>query len=297
MSWKWLATRWLRQQVQQEAFRAAEDALRKRAAQASEADDESAEQPAPTCDVAIVFAIGGEAGGVLDRMTDKSQFRASGFDTTIGKFDERRVAVGVGGIGQAAAAKVCDAIITAHRPRWIISAGYAGGLQASLARGEILLVDAVEDTEGNRFDLDLRLNRDEIEQQPGLHVGKLLTAGRLVARPEEKQALGERHDALAVDMETAAVARVCRNAGVPLVAVRAISDAVDERLPPEIEAWVSDKSLARKAGVMAGSLWKQPGRLQQMWQMRERTLVLGDRLADFLAGLIGQLPVEQQRPD
>src|SRR5262249_49466348 len=50
---------------------------------------------------------------------------------------------------------------------------------------------------------------------PPLHRGRLLTAARLAGDPEAKRALGRKHDAMAVDMETAALARLCAAAEVP----------------------------------------------------------------------------------
>jgi adenosylhomocysteine nucleosidase len=59
------------------------------------------------------------------------------------------------------------------------------------------------------------------------HMGNLLTCDQVVLDPELRQHLGERFDALAVDMEGAAAAGVARGEGLPFVAARAISDELD----------------------------------------------------------------------
>ena len=39
---------------------------------------------------------------------------------------------------------------------------------------------------------------------------------------------------------------MCQQHGVPLLAIRVVSDAVDDELPPEIECLLAQKSLAGK---------------------------------------------------
>jgi adenosylhomocysteine nucleosidase len=53
----------------------------------------------------------------------------------------------------------------------------------------------------------------------------------------EKAALFRETGALAVDMETAAIAAACQRAGVPLLAMRAISDTADTPLPAPLAEW------------------------------------------------------------
>ena len=43
------------------------------------------------------------------------------------------------GIGTAAAEKSVRALLAGNRPRWLLSAGYAGALDPSLAHGELFL--------------------------------------------------------------------------------------------------------------------------------------------------------------
>jgi adenosylhomocysteine nucleosidase len=54
----------------------------------------------------------------------------------------------------------------------------------------------------------------------------------VAATAMQKDGLGRSSGALAVDMESHVVARVARRRGLPFVAARVISDAVDRTLPP-----------------------------------------------------------------
>ena len=54
-----------------------------------------------------------------------------------GEYCGKIVAVAVGGMGRAAARRAADVLIAGHRPRWLISAGFAGALESRLIPGTI----------------------------------------------------------------------------------------------------------------------------------------------------------------
>ena len=72
----------------------------------------------------------------------------------------------------------------------------------------------------------------EGQWRPPLHRARLLTTGQLIGNPEDKRSLGRKHEAAAVDMESATVARMCSRKGVPFGCVRVISDRADTPLSP-----------------------------------------------------------------
>ena len=51
----------------------------------------------------------------------------------------QRVLLAHTGIGTAAAEKSVRALLAEHRPRWLLSAGYAGALDPTLAHGELFV--------------------------------------------------------------------------------------------------------------------------------------------------------------
>src|SRR6185295_15522441 len=91
------------------------------------------------------------------------------------------------------------------------------------------------------------------------------------------------------DMETFGVAEVCQERGVPLLAIRIISDGVDDELPSEIENLLAQKTLAGKLGAAAGAVFRRPSAAKDLWRLREDALKASDRLAKFLVGVVGQL--------
>jgi adenosylhomocysteine nucleosidase len=199
------------------------------------------------------------------------------------------VVVGQTGPGQQAARHAAEAILDGHRPPWIISAGFAGGLRPELARHDLVMADAVLDAAGQRLVVDLKVDPQSLAQTPGVHVGPLLTVDHVVRTPDEKRALADRHEALAVDVESYAVAQVCRERGVRFLAIRIVSDPVDDELPRDVEALLAQKTRVAKLGAVVGAVWKRPSSVKDMWKLKEDALVASDRLAKFLASTIEQL--------
>ena len=72
---------------------------------------------------------------------------------------------------------------------------------------------------------------------------------RVVNRPEEKKALGEDYDAIAIDMETSVLAQMTALRNLPFLSVRAITDTVDEELIDVSSFMAKDGQISlKKAG-------------------------------------------------
>jgi adenosylhomocysteine nucleosidase len=134
-----------------------------------------------------------------------------------------RLRVGVwllGAMGAAAATslkrKLDDSI-----PALLISAGFAGGLQPGLDAGDLILGENYSDP---RLVSKLSLG-------DGWHVGGVSTEKTLIERAEEKRRIGLETGCLAGDLETAELARICEERGLPMLSVRCISDALEDDLP------------------------------------------------------------------
>jgi adenosylhomocysteine nucleosidase len=244
------------------------------------------------CDVGLVFALGIESGGMQDLLEGAIVTHGGGHKARQGGLKGRHVVLLESGIGREAAAKATEALILGHKPAWIISA------------------DSVSDPAGQTLAIDLRISRDALAATPGVHVGRLVTVDAIVRTAADKQALGQRHQALGVDMETFAVAQVCANEGIRFMAVRIVSDGMGDELPRDIDRLVRQKTTAARLGAALGAIVDRPSSLKDMWRLKEDALVHSDRLAKFLASMIAQLvpitkstrdeprrnPTDEQRP-
>ena len=168
-----------------------------------------------------------------------------------------RVLLHVAGIGPEAARTACEALLGAGADA-LVSWGIAAGLDSALAPGTLVVTDrvvaapardgvrnAVGAAIGASLGAPVALAADgrapEYESWPdrlaGRVRGSVPVARGVIACPSQvlhtaaqKRELA-RCGALAADMESAAVAEAARCAGVPWLAVRAVADAADVRLP------------------------------------------------------------------
>src|SRR5215470_12340080 len=90
-----------------------------------------------------------------------------------------------------------------YRPGFVLSAGFAGALSSSLKVGDLVLATEVADADGRTWPATWPGDLPAGEWKPPLARGRVLTTAGLVADPAEKHRLGEQHQALAVDMESA----------------------------------------------------------------------------------------------
>jgi adenosylhomocysteine nucleosidase len=291
--WQSLVRNWLYQQARQHAAAAATQAAANAAGEAGSAG--TAEGPPATprapevCHVGLVFALAIEAGGLVDRLAGVVGTEGAGFTAREGGLDGRRVVVVEAGAGAKAAAAGTQVLLAGHKPRWVVSAGFAGALAPQLRQGDILMADRIADLTGHELEVDFRIDPAVLAGNPRLHVGRLITVDRVIGSPAEKSALGESHQALAVDMESIAVADVCRREKVRFLSVRVISDALDRQLPPEVDNLIRQRSRAGRIGAVGAAIFRRPSSIKDMWQLKEDALVASDRLGKFLVGVIGQL--------
>jgi adenosylhomocysteine nucleosidase len=289
---------WLQNAARQKIYEAAQKAAQEQFAGGRESEDEpAANEPAESssepkqrpCDVAVVFALGIEAGGLEDRLSGAITTKAAGCTFIQGGLQGRHIALVAAGVGQQQAAAATEVLIAGHRPAWVISAGFAGGLQPQLKQNDFLLASEIADASGRCLAIDLFVSPDALARTPGVHVGKLLTVDKIVHRAADKQTLGEQHQALAVDMESLAVAEVCRQQKTRFLSVRIVSDPMDHELPPDIDRLVRQNSKAGRLGAAVGAVVGRPSSVKEMLKLKEDALIATDRLAKFLEGVIVQL--------
>jgi adenosylhomocysteine nucleosidase len=238
------------------------------------------------CHYGIVFALGIESGGLEDLLSGLIRIRGSGFVVKEGGLKGRRIVIIRSGAGRENAARATEMLIDGHRPRIVISAGFAGGLDPSLKRHDILVADSVLCKTDFKSVLPIPNSQSLIphfpSDWPNLHTGKLLTLDHVVRDMAEKQALYEKYHAMAVDMESYAVAEVCRRREAPFAAIRVIHDAAGETLPSYIERILRQKSEPARFGAALGAIFRRPASIKELWALKENSLIASVQLAKFI---------------
>ncbi len=144
----------------------------------------------------------------------------------------------------------------------IVSFGIAGGLDPDLKTGDLILPKMIVDTAGNGYEATFEW-RGQLAKYltSSFHFvgGALLATPTLVTSCRQKSDLRQQHGAVAVDMESFAIARAADAAGLLFVALRAVSDPADQGLPTAVAAGTRGGKLA--FGRLATDVLKHPGQI------------------------------------
>jgi adenosylhomocysteine nucleosidase len=193
----------------------------------------------------------------------------------------QRVLVAETGVGQRNVARVLDWLLAKplfdgvrYEPRLIVFAGFGGALTDALAVGAIVRAAEVVDEAGNLWRTT----------GPTPTHGRLLTVDQLTATPADKRRLGEKHQAIAVDMESAPFAERCTRAGIPFACVRAISDTVTTALSPALLSVLNGGNAS--TWRVLKTLARHPAMLPELLRLARDTKHAARQLAEALRDLL-----------
>jgi adenosylhomocysteine nucleosidase len=167
----------------------------------------------------------------------------------------------VSGIGAAAAERAAVSLVAAGATA-LASWGMAGGLDPALLAGTILLPAQIISAEGLRFATAAKwreqLGASLTARRPVVG-GALLTSPHPLQSAADKAAAFAATGALAVDMESLAVAAVAQRHELPFIAIRVIVDTAHDSLPGVITA--ATRSGHVRLGRLLGGLAAAPGEI------------------------------------
>lgn len=195
-----------------------------------------------------------------------------------------------GGIGRSAAARGADLLLREWIPDLLVVAGVAGALSPTVQVGDVIVADPVLGEAGMVLPVPVHLPVPE----GGPHKvrrGPLLSLDRVLVTAAEKRsayahATYHPHPPpLAVEMETAAAARVAQGKGVPWAAVRAISDSASEELPLDFNA-LRLPSGDLPTSKVALAAFGNPGAIPALMRLGRNTKLASEALADYLYGVL-----------
>ena len=169
------------------------------------------------------------------------------------------------------------------KPKLVISAGFAGGLASNLRVGDLVVATDVGTEDGACVPAPWPgVLTGAWNPEP--HRGRILTVAVPVARTEQKAALAQQHAALAVDMESALVARWCLRKQIPFGSVRVISDDAHTSFSPELQALLALGQPSIWQLASAGV--RSPRLLRELVRLAGQTRRAGKQLGEALGELL-----------
>ncbi|RDI97522.1 purine and other phosphorylase-like protein, family 1 [Dyella solisilvae] len=175
-----------------------------------------------------------------------------------------RAMVWLAGMGQDAAREAAQALVEAGATALAVF-GVAGALAPGMHSGTLFCPERIVDQHGVDYVAtpDWRASLHDQLEAAGLASrmeGILLSLPTPLYEPEAKTSMRDRHQAMAVDMESAGVASVADQHGLPFVVLRAIVDERDDTVPAALEAGIDAWGRLRPLPMLA-TLARHPGLL------------------------------------
>lgn len=180
----------------------------------------------------ILCAMKTEAKPFLEALEEVTVSKYGRLSVCEGLLDGERVLLAYGAIGVEKAAAAARLLIERSTPQCLIMSGTAGGIDNNLEIGDTVV--ALETVYHDRDNEELFAADDNLikrcqrglEEHPPPHpvsFGRIAT-GKDFVKKSQRASIIRRLNPAGVDMESAAVAEVCKDQGVPFLAIRSISD-------------------------------------------------------------------------
>jgi adenosylhomocysteine nucleosidase len=240
--------------------------------------------------IGITFALSSESSGVVSKL----QARQRHDNLLSGKIDNpeiigarepvrsRDVTILHTGVG----AKNCNArleiLLHKTRPSLVISSGFAGAVSEELGIGDLILAH-------NFSDPGLLAKAEQILQDREPRVVKLFTSSSIIDSVAERNEIARAAGAAAVDMETGAIADVCKIHGVPLLSLRIISDTVSQPFPAPPSVLFDIERQRTNFGGLLGYVLRDPGSVWRLFRFGRQIARARARLTEAIVAVVREL--------
>jgi adenosylhomocysteine nucleosidase len=212
----------------------------------------------------ILYAFDTEGKLLAEKMTVRSDDMVQGRIVYAGKLSGLNVILAESGVGMTNAAMTTQKMIDEYEPTAVIFSGIAGGIDTSVRIGDIVIpsrwathdygyygadgfaimdVDAYDSRAGTISGM-IYFNADSVfmEMAEGIEIDSLrldsigdrmprvliggvgVSGNSFIDQVEKRLWLSEKFGALTTDMESTAVAQVCKANGIPFIIFRSASD-------------------------------------------------------------------------
>lgn len=229
--------------------------------------------------LAILSALLDEQRGLLAQLDNPQKIRRAGRTFWRGEWLGHDVVLALTKIGKVAAATTTTTLIEAFGVDRVLFTGVAGGIGSGIKVGDVVVADAFiqHDMDSTplfaRYEIPLygcatlacdgpltailleavsagltrasgHFHHKTLLDSQTIHSGLIASGDRFISDAQDAAAvLADLQlagfPALAVEMEGAAIAQVCRDYGVPFAAMRTISDRADDQAHVDFSAFVN----------------------------------------------------------
>lgn len=226
----------------------------------SDPQPEGREQSRTACRLVVICWSDRLFSAFSDAMPWKQQTHADGFRVQRGKLAGSPIVIACPTRLPVETQRIVSALVDTHTPRFIVSASEGTSATEQIPMGAIVVADRVVGPQ-RTWMLDAK-----VPPREGLFTGAV------AASPELSE------NALAIAPFSCEVASVCVAKQIPLMAATAIVQPHASEQSREVAMLENQRSLAGRAGVVTGMMWKRREGLKQLWRQKQATWRACERL-------------------
>jgi adenosylhomocysteine nucleosidase len=231
--------------------------------------------------IAVTFALSAESSEFMRCLQDKSRNDRNGVRITRGKIDDRSIEVLHTGVGEKICRQRLAKFLQDQRFDYLISAGFAGGLNNQLEVGDLMFAKNFSTVNPSEI-------RALLSGLP-VHTANLLTVPALIDSREKRNKLAVASGTVAADMETEFIARACAARAIPLLSLRVISDTPHNLFPAPANVLFDIERQQTQMLKLATHLLAHPTRVPHLFQFAQRIrrarMILANALVTVLRSL------------
>jgi nucleoside phosphorylase len=225
--------------------------------------------------IAMTFALPAESSEFLRRLRNKSRVDRNGVSIVRGTLDDCIIEVLHTGVGEDICRQRISKFVQDQQYRVLISTGFAGALTDELQVGDLLLAK-------NFSTIELNQSKTSSFAKWRTSAAELLTLPQLIDSAEERIRIAGASGAAAVDMETKFIAATCAARGLPLLALRVITDTPTQPFPAPPGVLFDMQQQRPHIGRLAGFFLIHPARVPGLLHFAKRISRARSILADAL---------------
>jgi adenosylhomocysteine nucleosidase len=231
--------------------------------------------------IGFLIATSHESESLLKRLTEVNAFTIETLRCVTGRLEQRKVVVAILGVGLEQAGAQTRWLTNYFRLKAIILAGYGGALTPQLKKSQVVIANNYTTDDVQHF----------LRFIPGFDFATFCSAQEVIASVTQKHEFARISQAQVVDMETAAVAQVADEKQIPFIAVRAISDELEEVWPYDLLSTGYDVERQCVTPIrFLLALARQPWRLGAVVRFLQQLGLVRKKLTEFLFSLNQELP-------
>ncbi len=181
------------------------------------------------------------------------------------------------GVGARECEKRLGPFLDRQTLRILIGSGFCGGTNDEVAPGDLVIAQNYSDP---------NLAQQAKESLPATIVGRLFSADSVVDPAIDRYAIGLEQRAVAIDMETDVIARMCASKNVPMLSLRVVSDSPAAPFPAPPHVLFDLETQRTKFSRLLAQLAREPSAAIRFVRFSKQIAVARHKLAEALCAVI-----------